>query len=118
MQEFIAKHKEEIAGVLSGFDRLIFRGDAAVKSADGIWQACAGGGHALKVSVSSKGRAPSQADEASSKEEVARGIAAREKIEEGLVCAQLCRVSVLDTGVYERAGVAGAADGASVGAAG
>jgi hypothetical protein len=26
MQEFIAKHKEEIAGVLRGFDRLIFRG--------------------------------------------------------------------------------------------
>ncbi len=26
MQEFIAKHKEEIAGVLSGFDWLIFRG--------------------------------------------------------------------------------------------
>jgi hypothetical protein len=26
MQEFIAKHKEEIAGVLSGFDRLVFRG--------------------------------------------------------------------------------------------
>jgi hypothetical protein len=26
MQEFIAKHGEEIAGVLSGFDRLVFRG--------------------------------------------------------------------------------------------
>jgi hypothetical protein len=26
MQEFIAKHKEEIAEVLSGFDRLVFRG--------------------------------------------------------------------------------------------
>ena len=26
MKEFIAKHREEIAGVLSGFDRLIFRG--------------------------------------------------------------------------------------------
>src|SRR6266851_3241507 len=26
MKEFIAKHKEEIAGVLSGFDRLVFRG--------------------------------------------------------------------------------------------
>lgn len=26
MQEFIAKHREEIAGVLSGFDRLVFRG--------------------------------------------------------------------------------------------
>jgi hypothetical protein len=96
-----------------------------------------------------------------SKEEVARGIAAREKIEEGLVCVLSCVepcqtfevyrnretrklelvsrirkclffyhywntsrvwilkcaatnvVSVLDTGVYERAGVAGAADGAS-----
>src|SRR2546430_11189915 len=26
MKEFIAKHRNEIAGVLSGFDRLIFRG--------------------------------------------------------------------------------------------
>ena len=26
MKEFIAKHKEEIAGMLSGFDRLVFRG--------------------------------------------------------------------------------------------
>jgi hypothetical protein len=26
MQEFIAKHKEEIAEVLSCFDRLVFRG--------------------------------------------------------------------------------------------
>ena len=26
MQEFIAKHRTEIAGVLSGFDRLVFRG--------------------------------------------------------------------------------------------
>ena len=26
MKEFIAKHREEIAGVLRGFDRLIFRG--------------------------------------------------------------------------------------------
>ena len=26
MKEFIAKHAEGIAGVLSGFDRLVFRG--------------------------------------------------------------------------------------------
>ena len=26
MKEFIAKHKEEITRVLSGFDRLVFRG--------------------------------------------------------------------------------------------
>jgi hypothetical protein len=26
MQEFIAKHQEQINGVLSGFDRLVFRG--------------------------------------------------------------------------------------------
>jgi hypothetical protein len=26
MQEFIAKHQEKIAGTLSGFDRLVFRG--------------------------------------------------------------------------------------------
>lgn len=26
MHEFIAKHNEQIAGVLSGFDRMVFRG--------------------------------------------------------------------------------------------
>jgi hypothetical protein len=26
MKQFIAKHENEIAGVLSGFDRLVFRG--------------------------------------------------------------------------------------------
>jgi hypothetical protein len=26
MKEFIAKHREQISGVLSGFDRLVFRG--------------------------------------------------------------------------------------------
>ncbi len=26
MQEFIAKHQDKIAGTLSGFDRLVFRG--------------------------------------------------------------------------------------------
>jgi hypothetical protein len=26
MQEFIAKHHDQIAGTLSGFDRLVFRG--------------------------------------------------------------------------------------------
>jgi hypothetical protein len=31
MQESIAKRKEEIAGVLSGFDRLVFRGALRAK---------------------------------------------------------------------------------------
>src|ERR1700676_4163388 len=37
MQEFIAKHKEEIAGVLSGFDRLVFRGSLrSISYAEGM----------------------------------------------------------------------------------
>jgi len=66
MQEFIAKHREEIAGVLSGFDRLVFRGTLRSISyaegmlgyrlgeagvADGIWQACAAGEREIEVSL-------------------------------------------------------------------
>jgi hypothetical protein len=36
MQEFIAKHREEITGVLSGFDRLIFRGTLRSRGTDNL----------------------------------------------------------------------------------
>ena len=181
MKEFIAKHREEIAGVLSGFDRLIFRGTLrSISYPEGmmgyLWakqvRLTEFGRHVLRVSERLKQACRAKAEAlrrpmkylasaGESKEEVARGIAAREKIEEGLVCVLSCVepcqtfevyhnretrklelvsrirkclffyhywihrevwifkradtnvVSVLDTGVYERAGVAGAADGAS-----
>ena len=180
MKEFIAKHREEIAGVLSGFDRLIFRGTLRLISyPEGLmgyqWakqvRLTEFGRQVLRVSERLKQACRAKAEAlrrpmkylasaGESKEEVARGIAAREKIEEGLVCVLSCvepcqtfevyrnretrklelvsrirkclflyhywiprvwifkcadtnMVSVLDTGVYERAGVAGAANGAS-----
>jgi len=66
MQEFIAKHREEIAGVLSGFDRLVFRGTLrSISYAEGMmgylwakqvrltefWQACAAGEREIEASL-------------------------------------------------------------------
>jgi hypothetical protein len=110
MQEFIAKHKEEIAGVLSGFDRLVFRGTLrSISYAEGmmgyLWakqvRLTEFGKHVLRVSERLKqaGKAKAEAlgrpvkylvSAGESKEEVARGIAARDKIEEGLVCVLSC----------------------------
>jgi hypothetical protein len=37
MHEFIAKHRDQISGVLSGFDRLVFRGTLrAIRYAEGM----------------------------------------------------------------------------------
>jgi hypothetical protein len=77
MEEFIAKHREEIASTewfrLAGLSR-----DAAVDqlsgrddglpvgqpgAADGIWQACAAGERAIEASASSKGRGSEATDE-------------------------------------------------------
>lgn len=110
MQEFIVKHREEIAGVLSGFDRLVFRGTLrAISYVEGmmnyLWaqqvRLTEFGRHVLRVSESLKQACRAKAEAsgrtlkylasaAASKEEVAREIAAREKIEEGLVCVLSC----------------------------
>jgi hypothetical protein len=110
MQEFIAKHKEEIAGVLSGFDRLVFRGTLrSISYAEGmmgyLWakqvRLTEFGKHVLRVSERLKQACKAKAEAlgrpvkylvsaGESKEEVARGIAARDKIEEGLVCVLSC----------------------------
>jgi hypothetical protein len=110
MKEFIAKHRDEIAGVLSGFDRLIFRGTLrslayvagmqtyltmnkvllkdfgrhAQHISERLKDASLAGARALgrPVQYLASGRVK--------KEEVARGIAAREKIQEGLVCVLSC----------------------------
>src|SRR5213596_706925 len=110
MEEFIAKHREEIAGVLSGFDRLIFRGTLrSISYPEGmlgyLWakqvRLTEFGRHVLRVSERLKQACRAKAEAlkrpmkylasaGESKEEVARGIAAREKIEEGLVCVLSC----------------------------
>ena len=110
MEEFIAKHGEEIAGVLSGFDRLVFRGTLrSISYAEGmmsyLWanqvRLTEFGRHVQRVSERLKqacrakaatvGR-PVQylAAAGESKEKIAREIAAREKIAEGLVCVLSC----------------------------
>src|SRR5256886_4278659 len=110
MEEFIAKHREEIAGVLSGFDRLIFQGTLrSISYPEGmmgyLWakqvRLTEFGRHVLRVSERLKQACRAKAEAlkrpmkylasaGESKEEVARGIAAREKIEEGLVCVLSC----------------------------
>ena len=110
MQEFIAKHREAIAGVLSGFDRLVFRGTLrSISYVEGmmgyLWaqqvRLTEFGGHVLRVSERLKHTCRAKAEAlrrplkylasaAASKEEMAREIAAREKIKEGLVCVLSC----------------------------
>src|ERR1700730_12216268 len=105
MKEFIAKHKEEIAGVLCGFDRLVFRGTLrSISYVQGImnylWanqvRLSEFGGHvqgvservrqACKAKAEALGRPVKYlASAGESKEEVARGSAARGKIQEGVV---------------------------------
>jgi hypothetical protein len=110
MDEFIAKHKDQIAGVLSGFDRLVLRGTlrriAYPFGLQGyLWANQVllknFGPHAQRVSETVKAGAL-QAIEAAGrpiqylsssrtdKEQVARQIAARDHVEEGAVCALTC----------------------------
>jgi hypothetical protein len=110
MKEFIAKHQDQIAGVLCGFDRLVFRGTLrSISYVKGmmnyLWakqvRLTEFGGHVERVSERVKQACKAKAEAlgrpvkylasaGESKEEVARGIAAREKIKEGLVCVLSC----------------------------
>jgi hypothetical protein len=110
MNEFIATYDEQIAGVLSGFDRLVLRGTlrqiAYPFGLEGyLWANQVllkdFGAHAEKVSQTVKESAlevmaaadrPVQylASSRIDKEEIARGIAAADAIEEGPVCALTC----------------------------
>ena len=110
MDEFIAKHHDQIAGVLSGFDRLVFRGTlrriAYPFGLQGyLWANQVllkdFGAHAQKVSEIVKAGALEAMESAgrpvrylnssrTDKEQVARGIAAEDHIEEGPVCALTC----------------------------
>lgn len=110
MKEFIAKHQNEITGVLSGFDRLVFRGTLrSISYPEGmmryLWakqvRLTEFGEHVQRVSEQVKQASKAQAEAlgrpvkylvsaGESKEELARGIAARDKIEQGLVCVLSC----------------------------
>lgn len=107
MDQFIARHQQKIAGTLSGFDRLVFRGTLRVLYfVDGMMQylRSAGGillkefgAHAEQVSTRVKAASVAKAEQegrpivylASSginKEEKAREIAERDGIDSGLIC--------------------------------
>jgi hypothetical protein len=108
--KFIAKHQDEISGVLSGFDRLVFRGTLrSIAHAAGMNQYLASNKILLKnfgshvEQVSQQLKAASLAEAAAlgrpvrylassvlSKEDLARGIAAQDDITNGLVCVLSC----------------------------
>jgi hypothetical protein len=106
MNKFIEKFGGQIQGVLAGFDRLVFRGtlrrivyDAGMKSY--LWQNQVllkdFGKHVERTSQQLKAASLQAAGQAGrpvqylpsnqvSKEEIARGIAAKDQIQQGLVC--------------------------------
>lgn len=106
MHEFIAKHHDQITGTLSGFDRLVFRGTLrSIAHDEGmkryLWASQIllkeFGSHVERVSRQLKETSLAEAKALGrpvkyltsnqvSKQEIARGIAAREGIGEGLVC--------------------------------
>jgi hypothetical protein len=106
MREFIAKYRGKIAGMLSGFDRLVFRGTLrSLSYVKGMKYYLAANGVLLKDFGSHVEQASQQLKDASvslahqlkrphmflsspkkSKEEIAQEIVAKEGIREGLVC--------------------------------
>lgn len=110
MHEFIAKHQEQITGTLSGFDRLVFRGRLrSVAHNEGMKRYLWTNQVLLKEFGAQVERVSRRLKEASlaeaeasgrpvkyltssqvSKEEIARGIAAKERVRDGLVCVLSC----------------------------
>jgi hypothetical protein len=110
MHEFIARHQDKVVGTLSGFDRLVFRGALRpIAYAEGmeryLWASSVlkkeFGAHVERVSERLKGASLAEARTSGrpvkyltssqvSKEEIARGIAAKEGIRDGLVCVLTC----------------------------
>jgi len=107
MQEFIARHHEEVAGTLSGFDRVVFRGSLRrIAYVEGMKYYLRENGVLLKdfsrhvngVTEQMKKASLDEVQKAGrphqylpspqvNKEEVARSIAERDGVKEGLVCA-------------------------------
>ncbi|MGA2231244.1 MAG: hypothetical protein ABSH22_10130 [Tepidisphaeraceae bacterium] len=110
METFVQRHAEDVIGVLHGFDRLLFRGTLrSISYSQGLdrFLGAAGvkykdfGAFAESLSERLKNHAQALAKTAGrpfqylysssqSKEEVARMIAQRDGIEEGLVCVLRC----------------------------
>lgn len=110
MNKFITKHRAEIAGVLSGFDRMVFRGTLrSLSYPEGmkhyLWvnqvRLTDFGAHVHRVSERLKDACSAKADalrrpvqylpsSADDKEALARAIATRDGIDEGLVCLLSC----------------------------
>jgi len=108
--KFIANHQDQISGVLSGFDRLVFRGTLrSIAHAQGMNQYLWNnhillkefGSHVERVSQRLKDASLAEATAAGrpvrylasaaiSKEDTARGIAAKDGITDGLVCVLTC----------------------------
>jgi hypothetical protein len=110
VHKFIANHHAEISGVLSGFDRLVFRGTLrSIAYAAGMNRYLSSnevllknfGAHVEQVSQRLKTASLAEAvathrpvrylaSAALSKEKIARGIAAQDGITDGLVCVLTC----------------------------
>jgi hypothetical protein len=110
MHEFIARHKDKIAGTLSGFDRLVFRGTLRpINFVEGMWHYLHANDVLLKgfkphvEGVTDRIRTASTAEaqrlgrptrylnsNAIDKSELARQIAKEDSIEQGLVCVLSC----------------------------
>ena len=110
MNEFIERHQDAIAGTLSGFDRLLFRGTLRSLYALSVMDQYLAQKRVLykdfgkyaeatseRLKVASLNRAeregrPIQYLQSSkvSKEEIAREIAHRDKVREGLICVLSC----------------------------
>jgi len=110
VQKFIANHQDQIAGVLSGFDRLVFRGTLrSIAHTPGMSQYLASnnvlltnfGSHVERVSAKLKTASLAEALAADrpvrylasssvSKEKIAQQIATKDAITAGLVCVLTC----------------------------
>ena len=110
MQQFIAKHQDQIAGVLSGFDRLVLRGTLrSIAYGQGMSQYLWAsqvllkdfGSHVEQVSQQLKAASLAEvvaagrpvhylASSTVSKEKIARRIAAEDGITSGPVCVLTC----------------------------
>jgi hypothetical protein len=110
MRQFIAKYARQVAGVLSGFDRLVLRGSLRRISYEFgmmgyLWanqvRLTEFGKHAQEVSEAVKTASLREASETqrpiqyltssrTNKEEVARAIAERDGVRDGLVCVLTC----------------------------
>ena len=110
MHEFITKHRDEIAGVVSGFDRMVFRGWLrSLSYPEGmkhyLWanqvRLVDSGPHVQEVSAGVKAAVQERAEAlqrpvhylasaTEDKEALARAIAVRDGIDDGLVCLLTC----------------------------